>query len=258
MNKTLQALDELFYSIITLLPSWLGMLRSTRTLTAIGTAVAVYYTATQAGLPTDQAIIAAIVEAVTGVSLIVGKTIRSGAPQNGQATSQPVTTSTVSKLIPTSPSAPRYATPPVLQDIGANESTAYLKWLVFEKMLDWNLANHVMQIRLEYAFDILKEDKKRLDVAWLEELERTKASETTMPTAQDFESYEATESLKKHIMDITPGCNWLAINQDTMLRGYKEYFNGLLWVSRLFDKEVDWKLVHTINEITEYNYNAVI
>jgi hypothetical protein len=258
MNKTLQALDELFFSIITLLPSWLGMLRSTRTLTAIGTAVAVYYTATQAGLPTDQAVIAAIVEAVTGVSLIVGKTIRSGVPQNGQTTSQPVTTSTVSKPLSTSPPAPVYATPPILQDIGANESTTYLKWLVFDEMLDWNLTKHVLQIRLEYAMDILKEDKRRLDIAWLEELERTKASETIIPTSQDFESYETTEALKKQIMDMTLGCEWLSINQDTMLRGYKGYFNGLLWVSRLFDKNVNWQLVHTVNEIAEHNYNAVI
>jgi hypothetical protein len=234
------------------------MLKSTRTLTAIGTAIAIYYTAIHSGLTGNEAMIAAVVEAVTGVSLIIGKTVRTGAPQNGQTTSLPVTALTVSKPLPTSPSVPKYATPPVLQDIGANESTAYLKWLVFEKMLNWNLTNHVLQIRLEYAMDILKEDKERLDIAWLEELEHTRTSETIMPTSQDFESYEATEALKKHIMDITPGCAWLSINQDTMLRGYKRYFNGLLWVSRLFDKNVDWQLVHTVNEIAEYNYSAVI
>ena len=279
MKKTLQALDDLIASIITLIPSCLGMLKSTRTLTAIGTVAALFITATQLGLDFQTALVYSILEVVTGVTLITGKTIRTGAPQNGQATSQSVSIFSVPKIMcpqcgkmvddrtwcsecnavlhPTVPLAPTYSTPPILQEIGANESTAYLKWFTFWGMLDWNLTNLNPQIRLEYAADILKEDKKRLDEAWLEELSRTKASVSAIPAPQDFESYQAIESFKKHIRDITPGCEWITINQDTMLRGYRHYFNGVLWVDKLLDKNIDWQLAHSINELAEYGYNVV-
>lgn len=90
MSKTIAALDLLCSSIIELIPTWLSMLKSTRTLTAIGTVIVAYLTYTQSGLPKDQAMLAAITEAVTGISLIISKTIRSGAPAaNGAAGTPP-------------------------------------------------------------------------------------------------------------------------------------------------------------------------
>jgi len=277
VNKTLQALDELFYSIVVLIPTWLGMLKSTRVLTALGTAVAVYLTATQAGLSGSEAVIAAIVEAVTGVSLIVGKTIRSGAPANGQAGG--ATATTISKITcpkcgklvddkvwcsecnavlhPSSGAIPQYSAPPRLQDIGANEATLYLQWLSFDKMLAWDLTKHDPQVRMVFAVDILNEYKSRLDAAWTEELQHTKASTIAIPTADDFASYDTIESFKKKIMDITPECEWLSIAQDAMLRGYLRYFRGLLWITRLFDMKLNWSKVNTINDIAESNFSAV-
>jgi hypothetical protein len=279
MNKTLQALDELVYSIISLIPSWLGMLKSTRTLTVIGTVIAVYYTAMHSGISGTDAVIAYAVEALTGISLVVGKTIRTGAPQNGQDTTLASSTLTIPKVLcprcgklvddrtwcsecnavlhPSSSSVAKYFPPPALQDVGANESTLYLQWVAFRKMLDWDLTKHDPQIRLVFATDILAEYKKRIDIAWTEELQRTNSKEIILPSPQNFETYETVETFKKRIMDITPNCEWLTIAQDTMLRGYNDYFSGLLWVTRLYEKNINWQQAHSVNEIAEFNYSAV-
>lgn len=282
MNKTKQAMDELFASIITLIPSWLGMLKSTRTLTFIGTAIAIYYTAVHSGLAGNEAMVVAVVEAITGVSLITAKTIRTGAPRNGQ-NNQVIVASTISKItcpgcakwvddrvwcsdcgavlhLPNmKPPQPRYSAPPNLDELGSQAANPMLKWIAIDSSLDWDLTPYHPDIRLDYARELLKKDREAIDIAWLEELAVTKAlTNLPLPKAEDFTSYEAAETYKKRIMDGTPGCSWLSITQDTLLRGYKRYFAGRDWIEKLGDKTINWILAHSINEIAMLQYGAIL
>lgn len=282
MNKTIKALDDFLASIISLIPSWLGMLKSTRTLTAIGTTIAVYYTAVHSGLSGTDALIAYVVEAATGITLVVGKTIRSGTPAaNGTDTSVPapplkIKCPNCGKMVddrtwcsecdwvlhPTIPPSPKYIVPPSLAEKGADKPTAFQRWLALDEMMNWDLTQHDPQVRMEFASDILRENKIRLDATWIETLQGTdvksKDIESATPTVQDFETYEATQAFKKKTQDITPGCEWLTINQDTMMRGYGRCFKGFLWVSKLFEKSINWHLAHSVNELVEYGYGAVL
>jgi hypothetical protein len=81
MSKTGQALDELASSIITLIPTWLSMLKSTRFLTMLGSGVIMYLTATQGGLTETQTMMVDIATAVTGVSFMGFKTLRGQSPK---------------------------------------------------------------------------------------------------------------------------------------------------------------------------------
>lgn len=282
MNKTLSALDDFLASIISLVPSWLGMLKSTRNLTFIVTMVLMYVTWKYGGVPEEYAPIIQGIIAALGLGTIGFKTIRSGAPAaNGIVPAQasnipkikcPNCGKTVDDRIwcsecdavlhPTVPPAPKYIVPPSLEDIASDKPTAFQRWSDLGAMMNWDLTRYDPQVRMEFASDIVRENKTRLDAAWVEALEATnvksKDIEDAMPTAQVFETYQATEAFKKKIRDITPGCEWLTINQNSMLRGYGDCFKGFLWVSKLFDKRINWQLAHSVNELIEYNYGAIL
>ena len=76
MSKTVNALDELFSSVITLIPTWLSMLKSTRVLAAIGTGALIYVTWKYGGLTENQLLIVNGIEALTGISFMGFKTLR--------------------------------------------------------------------------------------------------------------------------------------------------------------------------------------
>ncbi len=80
-SKTLQALDDLGAAIIGLLPSWFNMLKSTRTLTLLGTiAVAFMEYKMTGGFATSESLWMAGITALTGVSFMGFKTLRPSAP----------------------------------------------------------------------------------------------------------------------------------------------------------------------------------
>lgn len=83
MSKTVQALDDLGASIITLIPTWLDMLKSTRFLTLLGTAAGIFleYKIT-GGFATSDSLWMAAITALTGVSFMGFKTLRPSVPAN--------------------------------------------------------------------------------------------------------------------------------------------------------------------------------
>jgi len=155
-----------------------------------------------------------------------------------------------------------YAVPPELTSIGADKPTPFGHWIEFDAALDWPLTAYDPQIRMSFAMDILKQYKILLDDAWKAELAALKAKASDIadliPSATDFNTYNDAQAFKKKVMDAIPGCEWLNINQDSMLRGYEQFFRGINWISKLFDKKIDWKLVRSINEIAQLNYGAVL
>lgn len=284
MNKTLLALDNFLSSIITLIPTWLSMLKSTRNLTFIATLVLMYVTWKYGGIPEEYAPFVQGIIGALGLGTIGFKTLRSGAPAANGVISPQVTEIPIGKvkcpgcgkmvddrtwcsecgyiLHPTVPPVPKYIVPPSLAEKGADKPTAFLRWLELDGMMNWDLTQHNSQVRMEFASDIVRENKTRLDAAWTEALiasnVKTKDFESTVPTAQDFETYEATEAFRKKIQDLTPGCEWLTKNQDLMLKGYGRCFEGFLWVSKLFDKSINWQLAHSVNELIKHGYAAVL
>jgi hypothetical protein len=102
VNKTVAALDELVSSIISLVPTWLSMLKSTRVLTLIGTGFVMYWTASQGGLTDVQTMIIQAAEAFLGVSFIGFKTLRSETkPVDVVVATTPTPTSTPVVVVPT-------------------------------------------------------------------------------------------------------------------------------------------------------------
>ncbi|MBN1690474.1 MAG: hypothetical protein JW901_05595 [Dehalococcoidia bacterium] len=81
MSKTVQALDDLGASLVGLIPSWVDMLKSTRFLTLLGTAAGIFleYKIT-GGFATSDSLWMAGLTALTGVSFMGFKTLRSSIP----------------------------------------------------------------------------------------------------------------------------------------------------------------------------------
>jgi len=88
MEKTIAALDEFFSTIIRMIMSWFSMLSSTRVLAFIATAVALFLQYTGSGFSTWESIAFAVLTALTGVSFMAVKTIRSGSPADTAAKTQ--------------------------------------------------------------------------------------------------------------------------------------------------------------------------
>jgi hypothetical protein len=80
MNKTVAALDELLSSVITLIPTWINMFKSTRFLTLLGTGVVMYITWKYGGLTDGQLLVVQAAETILGGTFMVTKTLRPSTP----------------------------------------------------------------------------------------------------------------------------------------------------------------------------------
>lgn len=247
MNKTLSALDELLSSIITLVPTWLSMLKSTRVLTLVGTGAIMYFTATQGGLTEFQTVAVQAAEAVLGISFIGFKTIRS---DNGTVTvtePKPVEPMVVEPK-PTTTIPVDYAIPFNVKEYATNGATAFLKWEGFEDIYSQlDLTNFNPNIRTEFADQILNEGKRRLDAAWNEEMKNEKADPVIKPPDEDqFDSYDATEMYKKTIMDSIPGCAWIPQNISQLFKGYNKWYTMSNAMDDLYGKDIDWENAYSL------------
>lgn len=257
MNKTLQALDELISSIITLVPTWLSMLKSTRVLTIIGTGAIMYFTATQGGLTESQAMVAQAAEALLGVSFIGFKTIRS----TGTATPTPTYTPTASQPASTAPAEPeeviQYDEPFNIKNYDVSDN-AYLSWENLEDLYSMmDLRRFHPAVRIEFAIDTLNEGLFRLKAAFIDLMKGKAAEPVDPPTAADFDQYDGTEEYKLKVMKAIPGCQYLPENIKNVIIGFGRTYEAKANAEKLLGKPINWTKISTIEDIRRVGLGAV-
>ena len=267
MKKTIQALDDLLSAVITLIPTWLGMLKSTRTLAALGTVAIMYFTWKYGGVPEGYAAVIQGIEAAFGISFIGFKTIRSGAPAAALAAGQ--SPGPASSAEPISSSAPQptpapgpaqtWAVPFDPKAYKSAAATAYLRWEDYQDLrVNLNLNIYNPAIRLDIARQIEEEELNYLKAAWDEESAFNKAVATLpVPTPDNFGNYDGNEDYKLQIQKLIPGCQWLPENLNSLIIGYGNVYAALKNIELLLGKPINWYRISTIYGIQLEGLKAV-
>jgi len=241
MKKTLQALDELMSSIVTLIPTWLNMLKSTRVLTLLGTGAVIYLTWTQGGLTEAQSQVAAMIEGVLGVTFIGFKTLRSSTP------APIVDSNTVEPEVAVKPKPKEvvYESPMNIDEFcNSLIGTNYEKFQDMNDILtDYKLDNLHPSVRLNIAQELVNVTIDALDDAWADELVKTKCAKTALiPDFTVFSNSQKRSAFEKMVMDETPGCEWLSTHQKLLLQDYERLYKWSANIAMLTGKPIKWDM----------------
>lgn len=262
MEKTMQALDEMFSRLITQV--W-GYATSGKLWITVG---AMYIGYTQGGM---EGALAAI--GMGGV-FVAAKTYQNSKVIQAKANGQAVQPKPAVPKPVTSQAAPEkqlvqqeqyiYEDPFDPKLWGSEGATAYLRWEEFEDAYTRiNFNDYNPSIRLEFANQLVEEGRARLNLAWEEAFKEAGATETPpMPEEEDFNAgMRLTEQAIAKLESYLPKtCGWLSskvYNVTLLSIATAKWYQMSHNLNSLWDKNVDWVKAATLSEIRRRGLGVV-
>lgn len=250
MNKTLLALDDLFSSAISLVPTWLSMLKSTRFLTVLIIIAVLIWAWKFSGLTDVQAQIVSIVGGLIGANFdwvkTIGKkyeiTAATAAAATAVATTTAGTTSTASNL--STASLATYNTPiDVDAYIKALGCSLYDQYTECKNLIsNYNLLAIHPDIRVTVSGQVVDKAISLAVAVWPSVVGTGTDGKAfyRAPEASDYKDYASRQSFDKAVRDAIPGCQYMPEGANVLFRDMEELYTFRANLTLLEGKAVRW------------------
>ena len=253
LAKTLIILISYINAVLELVPTWLGMLKSTRVLTVIGTLALMYFTWKYGGLTADQLNVVSGIEGLLGVSFMGFKTLRpsqiSGvATAINEAITEGIPAATVKEpTVTPQPNQGAGDVGPFISplDVEAYASsikgTAIVIFQTFRALInDYLILRIVPSIRIDIAKQIVAKSLELATNAWKELFADCAKQGIAVPTYDDLSTRVARLKYEAKCMAATPGCQYLSDAQDALLTEFQQLYAAGKTLDQLTGKTIKW------------------
>jgi hypothetical protein len=246
MEKTKAALDDLLSGVITIIPTWLSMLKSTRFLTVLIIIAVLVWAWKFSGLTDVQAQIVSIVGGLLGANFewvkTIGKKYETVATTNTAVAIPSNTTAATSNL--STASLVTYNTP--------IDIDAYIKGLgssLYEQFTEckniisgYNLLAIHPDIRVTVSEQVVDKAIDLAKAVW-PTVVGTKTGGLPFyraPEASDYKDYASKQSFDKAVRDAIPGCQYMPEGANVLFRDMEELYTMRANLTLLEGKAVRW------------------
>jgi hypothetical protein len=248
MEKTKAALDDLFSSAVSLVPTWLSMLKSTRFLTLIIMVAVLIWAWKFSGLSDLQAQIVSVVGGLLGVNFDWVKTI--GKKYENSSTSTITDTNTTTTE--TTQSAPKLSTMTLATYSAPIDIEAYIKGLgasLYDQYTEcknlisgYNLLAIHPDIRITVAEQVLDKAISLAAAVWPSVVGTDGAGNAyyRAPQASDYKDYGSKQTFDKAVRDAIPGCQYMPEGANVLFRDMEELYAFRANLTLLEGKPVRW------------------
>jgi len=248
MEKTKTALDDLFSSAISLIPTWLNMLKSTRFLTLLIMVAVLIWAWKFSGLSDVQAQIVSIVGGLLGVNFDWVKTI--GKKYENSTTS--TVTDTTTTTTETTQSAPKlstvmlatYSAPIAIESyINSLGASLYDQYTECKSIIsNYNLLAIHPDIRVTVAEQVLDKAIALAATVWhtVVGTDNTGTAYYRAPLASDYKDYASKQTFDKAVRDAIPGCQYMPEGANVLFRDMEELYTFRANLTLLEGKSVRW------------------
>jgi len=260
LSKTLVILISYINAVLELVPTWLGMLKSTRVLTVIGTLALMYITWKYGGLTQDQLSVVSGIEGILGISFMGFKTLRPSTIPSGTILQDAA--ALTSSEAAASATAPGTAKEPVITpqpgqgagDVGPFSSpldveayavslkgTAVAVFQTFKALMNnYLILRIVPSLRIDIAKQIVDRSLELAAAAWRELFTDCAKQGIAMPACDDLSTRVARLKYEAKCMAATPGCQYLSDAQDALLNEIQHLYNARKTLEQLTGKQIKW------------------
>jgi hypothetical protein len=245
MEKTKAALDDLFSSAVSLVPTWLNMLKSTRFLTLLIIIAVLIWAWKYSGLTDVQAQIVSVVGGLMGANFdwvkTIGKKYEAGTATAAASTAATVT-DTPSKL--STGSLATYNTPiDVEAYIKALGASLYDQFTECKSIISsYNLLSIHPDIRVTVSKQVVDKAIALAVAVWPSVVgtDGTGKAFYRAPEASDYKDYASRQSFDKAVRDAIPGCQYMPEGANVLFRDMEELYGFRSNLTLLEGKSVRW------------------
>jgi hypothetical protein len=248
MKKTIEALDDLFSSAISLVPTWLSMLKSTRFLTVLIIIAVLIWAWKFSGLTDVQAQIVSIVGGLVGANFdwvkTIGKKYETSTAAAAPAAATPAVTA--------ADTAPKLSTGSLATYQSPIDVEAYIKGLgasLYDQFTEcknlisnYNLLAIHPDIRVTVSEQVVDKAVALAVAVWPDLVGRNKAGDAfyRAPEYSDFKDYASRQSFDKAVRDAIPGCQYMPEGANVLFRDMEELYSFRANLTLLEGKAVRW------------------
>jgi hypothetical protein len=251
MNKTISALDDLFSSAVSLVPTWLNMLKSTRFLTVLIIIAVLIWAWKFSGLTDVQAQIVSIVGGLVGANFDWVKTI--GKKYETSTTAAASTAAAAATTgADTTETAPKLSTASLATYQSPIDVEAYIKGLgasLYDQYTEckglisnYNLLAIHPDIRVTVSEQVVDKAIALAAAAWPSVVgtDGTGKAYYRAPEAADYKDYASRQSFDKAVRDAIPGCQYMPEGANVLFRDMEELYTFRGNLTLLEGKAVRW------------------
>ena len=243
MEKTRAALDDLLSSAISLFPTWLSMLKSTRFLTVLLILGVLVWAWKFSGLTDVQAQIVSIVGGLLGVNFDWVKTIGKKYETPQAATGTAIASLPVPEPKEPTPLPNQYELPLVIDDYVKNQGGSVQDQYdsVQRVISGYNLLKIHPSVRVVVAEQVLD---KAIDLAKQTWPNLVGANQSVAyyraPEASDYKDYASKQTYDKAVRDAIPGCQYMPEGAYVLFRDMEDLYRFRSNLTLLEGKPVRW------------------
>ena len=243
MEKTQAALDDLFSSAISLIPTWLNMLKSTRFLTLLLMVAVLIWAWKFSGLTDVQAQIVSVVGGLLGVNFDWVKTIGKKY-ETPQLVTVTTTAESVSQPNEPTPLPNQYDLPLVIDDYVKNQGGSVQdQYDAVQRVISgYNLLKIHPSVRVAVAEQVLDKAISLAKQTWpnLVGVNSSGAPFYRAPEATDYKDYPCKQSYDKAVRDAIPGCQYMPEGAYVLFRDMEDLYRFRSNLTLLEGKPVRW------------------
>lgn len=243
MEKTQRALDDLFSSAISLIPTWLNMLKSTRFLTLLIMVAVLVWAWKFSGLTDVQAQIVSVVGGLLGVNFDWVKTIGKKY-ETAQASTPASVSDAVSQPKEPTPLPNQYDVPLVIDDYGKNlGGSVQDQYDAVQRVISgYNLLKIHPTVRVAVAEQVLDKAISLAKQTWpnLVGVNSSGAPYYRAPESTDYKDYATKQTFDKAVRDSIPGCQYMPEGAYVLFRDMEDLYRFRSNLTMLEGKPVRW------------------
>jgi hypothetical protein len=247
MQKTQAALDDLFSTFISLVPTWLNMLKSTRFLTVLIILAVLVWAWKYSGLTDVQAQIVSIVGGLLGVNFdwvkTIGKKYETPSIAIGDAARQSPAESIPQPKEPV-PLPNQYEAPIAIDDYIKNLGGGlYDLYTAAQRVISsYNLLKIHPTVRVTVAEQVVDKAIMLAKQAWptLVGVNSSGAPFYRAPESSDYTDYASKQTYDKAVRDAIPGCQYMPEGAYVMFRDMEDLYRFRANLTLLEGKPIRW------------------
>jgi hypothetical protein len=242
LEKTKAALDDFFSSTISLIPTWLSMLKSTRFLTLLIMVAVLVWAWKFSGLSDAQAQIVSIVGGLLGANFEWVKTI--GKKYEVAQVTTPAMVDQVPQPEQPKPLPSAYDAPldieAYVKGIGGSLQDQYDACRRI--ISNYNLLQIHPSVRLTVAAQVVDKAVSLARSLWpsIAGMNSSGAAFYRAPEPADFKDYGATQLFNKAVRDAMPGCQYIPEGAAVLVDDFEELYSFRANLTLLEGKPVRW------------------
>ena len=244
MKKTQAALDDLLSSAISLIPTWLNMLKSTRFLTLLIMLAVLIWAWKFSGLSDVQAQVVSIVGGLLGVNFDWVKTIGKKYENPQAAVATAVFDSSVLEPKEPAPLPNQYDVPLVIDDYAKNQGGSVQdQYDAVQRIISgYNLLKIHPSVRVIVAEQVLDKAITLAQQTWpnLVGVNPAGAPFYRAPESTDYKDYPSKQTYDKAVRDAIPGCQYMPEGANVLFGDMEDLYRFRSNLTMLEGKPIRW------------------